>query len=92
MSAHTFLFNTNKLLRNSFFLYIFFIPLYLTNSFTTLMVIIIWFACYGHNAYYYIGTDIGGSIRMPAFFCGIFGHKPTTHAVNTRGNIIEVLF
>lgn len=31
------------------------------------------------------GTDIGGSIRMPAFYCGIFGHKPTTHLVNTRG-------
>lgn len=32
-----------------------------------------------------IGTDIGGSIRMPAFFCGIFGHKPTVGMVNTRG-------
>lgn len=31
------------------------------------------------------GTDIGGSIRMPAFYCGIFGHKPTTGLVNTRG-------
>jgi Asp-tRNA(Asn)/Glu-tRNA(Gln) amidotransferase A subunit family amidase len=30
-----------------------------------------------------IGTDIGGSIRMPAFYCGIFGHKPTTGTVNT---------
>lgn len=31
------------------------------------------------------GTDIGGSIRMPAYYCGIFGHKPTTGLVNTRG-------
>jgi|688.fasta_scaffold311615_1 fatty acid amide hydrolase 2 len=24
------------------------------------------------------GSDIGGSIRLPAFFNGIFGHKPTS--------------
>lgn len=32
-----------------------------------------------------IGTDIGGSIRIPAFCCGVFGHKPTENAVNMRG-------
>lgn len=33
----------------------------------------------------FLGTDIGGSIRMPAYYCGIFGHKPTCGMVNTRG-------
>ena len=32
-----------------------------------------------------LGTDIGGSIRIPAFCCGIFGHKPSKNAVNMRG-------
>lgn len=32
-----------------------------------------------------IGTDIGGSIRMPAFHCGIFGHKATANTINLRG-------
>ncbi|XP_059474942.1 fatty-acid amide hydrolase 2-A-like [Neocloeon triangulifer] len=34
-----------------------------------------------------IGTDIGGSIRMPAYFCGIFGHKPSTGMINLQGII-----
>ncbi|XP_060522427.1 fatty-acid amide hydrolase 2-like [Cylas formicarius] len=32
-----------------------------------------------------IGTDIGGSVRIPAFMCGVFGHKPTSHLISTRG-------
>ncbi|KAL3272640.1 hypothetical protein HHI36_014105 [Cryptolaemus montrouzieri] len=32
-----------------------------------------------------LGTDIGGSLRIPAFMCGIFGHKPTCDLINTRG-------
>ncbi|CAH1407241.1 unnamed protein product [Nezara viridula] len=32
-----------------------------------------------------IGTDIGGSIRMPAYYCGLFGHKPTTGLITTKG-------
>nr|CAD7595869.1 unnamed protein product [Timema genevievae] len=32
-----------------------------------------------------IGSDIGGSIRMPAFFNGIFGHKPSRGIVSNFG-------
>ncbi|MGE5359112.1 MAG: amidase [Bacteroidales bacterium] len=34
-----------------------------------------------------LGSDIGGSIRIPASFCGIFGHKPSYGVVPTRGHI-----
>lgn len=33
-----------------------------------------------------LGTDIGGSIRLPAFFNGIFGHKPTPGLVPNSGH------
>ncbi|CAF3415381.1 unnamed protein product [Rotaria socialis] len=32
-----------------------------------------------------IGTDIGGSIRIPAHFCGIFGFKPTPGRLTNKG-------
>uniref|UniRef100_A0A8D0C3E3 Fatty acid amide hydrolase 2 n=1 Tax=Salvator merianae TaxID=96440 RepID=A0A8D0C3E3_SALMN len=32
-----------------------------------------------------VGSDIGGSIRMPAFFNGIFGHKPSSGVVPNDG-------
>ncbi|XP_062997953.1 fatty-acid amide hydrolase 2 [Elgaria multicarinata webbii] len=32
-----------------------------------------------------VGSDIGGSIRMPAFFNGVFGHKPTAGVVPNDG-------
>ena len=32
-----------------------------------------------------LGADVGGSIRMPAFFNGVFGHKPTGGLVPNSG-------
>ncbi|MFC3078460.1 amidase family protein [Phenylobacterium terrae] len=32
------------------------------------------------------GSDIGGSIRVPAAFCGVFGHKPSYKLVPMRGH------
>ncbi len=36
-----------------------------------------------------LGSDIGGSIRMPAFFNGVFGHKPTGGLVDNAGQVPE---
>ena len=33
-----------------------------------------------------LGSDISGSIRVPAHFCGVFGHKPTSDLVPQRGH------
>lgn len=35
-----------------------------------------------------IGSDIGASIRNPAHYCGIYGHKPTYGVVPYRGHLM----
>jgi amidase len=37
-----------------------------------------------------MGTDIGGSIRIPSSYCGVFGHKPTFGIVPQRGYLDHV--
>ncbi|MCW2547190.1 MAG: amidase, Asp-tRNAAsn/Glu-tRNAGln amidotransferase subunit [Mycobacterium sp.] len=34
-----------------------------------------------------VGTDLGGSLRIPAHFCGIHAHKPSYGVVDQRGYI-----
>uniref|UniRef100_A0A9R1SFE3 Fatty-acid amide hydrolase 1 n=2 Tax=Cyprinus carpio TaxID=7962 RepID=A0A9R1SFE3_CYPCA len=39
----------------------------------------------GGGSFLGIGTDIAGSIRIPASFCGICGFKPTAKRISARG-------
>jgi amidase len=34
-----------------------------------------------------LGSDIGGSIRTPSHYCGVFGHKPSFGVVPFRGHV-----
>ena len=33
-----------------------------------------------------LGSDIGGSLRVPPNYCGVYGHKPTHGIIPTRGH------
>ena len=34
-----------------------------------------------------LGSDIGGSLRVPAFHCGVYAHKPSFALVPSRGHL-----
>ncbi|XP_077993932.1 fatty-acid amide hydrolase 1-like [Glandiceps talaboti] len=40
-----------------------------------------------HGSILGVGTDIGGSVRIPPHFCGIYGLKPTRNRISDKGLI-----
>jgi amidase len=38
-----------------------------------------------------LGSDIGGSLRVPAHFCGVYAHKPTLNLIPPRGHFVPGL-
>ena len=37
--------------------------------------------------YFTVGSDLGGSVRGPAHFCGVYGHRASLNVVSLRGHI-----